>query len=60
MLAAQQELARAQADRLRILAPFDGIAGIRSINVGDYLKDGADIVNIEDLDAILVDYLDYH
>ncbi len=53
---AKLALARAQADRLRILAPFDGIAGIRSINVGDYLKDGADIVNIEDLDAILVDY----
>lgn len=53
---AKLALARAQADRLRILAPFDGIAGLRSINVGDYLKDGADIVNIEDLDAILVDY----
>jgi membrane fusion protein (multidrug efflux system) len=53
---AKLALARAQADRLRILAPFDGVAGLRSINVGDYLKDGADIVNIEDLDAILVDY----
>ena len=53
---AKLSLARAQADRLRILAPFDGVAGIRNINVGDYLKDGADIVNIEDLDAILVDY----
>jgi membrane fusion protein (multidrug efflux system) len=29
---------------------------MRGISVGDYLKDGADIVNIEDLDAILVDY----
>jgi membrane fusion protein, multidrug efflux system len=26
------------------------------VNVGDYLKDGADIVNIEDIDAIYVDF----
>ena len=26
------------------------------VNVGDYLKDGADIVNIEDIEAIFVDY----
>lgn len=53
---AKLALARAQADRLRILAPFDGMTGIRNVSVGDYLKDGADIVNIEDLDAILVDF----
>ena len=34
---------------MRIVAPFDGVAGIRSINLGDYVKDGADLVNIEDL-----------
>jgi membrane fusion protein (multidrug efflux system) len=53
---AKLALAQATADRLRILAPFDGIAGIRNINVGDYLKDGAEIVNIEDLEAIFVDF----
>jgi membrane fusion protein (multidrug efflux system) len=53
---AKLALAQATAARLRILAPFDGIAGIRSVNVGDYLKDGADIVNIEDLEAIFVDF----
>ncbi|MEO8656515.1 MAG: efflux RND transporter periplasmic adaptor subunit, partial [Ramlibacter sp.] len=53
---AKLSLARATAARLRILAPFDGIAGIRNISVGDYLKDGADIVNIEDIDAIYVDF----
>jgi membrane fusion protein (multidrug efflux system) len=53
---AKLSLARATAARLRILAPFDGIAGIRNISVGDYLKDGADIVNIEDMDAIFVDF----
>ncbi|MBB6562426.1 membrane fusion protein (multidrug efflux system) [Acidovorax soli] len=53
---AKLALAQATASRLRILAPFDGIAGIRGVNVGDYLKDGADIVNVEDLDAVYVDF----
>ena len=53
---AKLALAQATANRLKILAPFDGIAGIRQVNVGDYLKDGADIVNVEDIDAIFVDF----
>ena len=53
---AKLSLAEATAARLKIVAPFDGITGIRSVNVGDYLKDGADIVNIEDLDALYVDF----
>ena len=53
---AKLSLAKATAARLKIVAPFDGIAGIRLVNVGDYLKDGADIVNIEDIDAIYVDF----
>ena len=53
---AKLSLARAMAARLKIVAPFDGIAGIRLVNVGDYLKDGADIVNIEDIDVLYVDF----
>ena len=53
---AKLALAQATAARLKIVAPFDGIVGIRQVNVGDYLKDGADIVNIEDMEAIFVDY----
>jgi membrane fusion protein (multidrug efflux system) len=53
---ARLSLAHATAARLRILAPFDGITGIRTVNVGDYLKDGADVVNIEDMDAVFVDF----
>ena len=55
---AQAKLALAQAtlQRLKVLAPFDGTAGFRQINVGDYLKDGADMVNIEDIDAVLLDF----
>lgn len=53
---AKLALAQATAARLRIVAPFDGIAGIRNVNVGDYLKDGTDIVNLEDIDTVYVDY----
>lgn len=53
---ARLSLAKATAARLKIIAPFDGIAGIRLVNPGDYLKDGADIVNIEDIDAVFVDF----
>ncbi len=53
---AKLALAEATVARLKLVAPFDGVAGIRGVNVGDYLKDGADIVNIEDLDALYVDF----
>ena len=53
---AQVALSKAQLARMRVLAPFDGTAGIRSVNVGDYLKDGADVVNIEDLSALVVEF----
>ena len=53
---AKLALARVTAARLKLLAPFDGIAGIRNVSVGDYLKDGADVVNIEDMDAVFVDF----
>ena len=55
---AQAKLALAQAtlQRLKVLAPFDGTAGLRQINVGDYLKDGTDMVNVEDIEAVLLDF----
>jgi membrane fusion protein (multidrug efflux system) len=53
---AQVALSQAQLARMRIVAPFDGVAGIRSINLGDYVKDGADLVNIQDLSQVLVDF----
>lgn len=53
---AKLALSQATAARLKIRAPFDGITGIRTVNVGDYLKDGGDIVNIEDITAVFVDF----
>jgi membrane fusion protein, multidrug efflux system len=53
---AQVALAQAQLARMKIIAPFDGVAGIRVAHVGDYLKDGADIVMLEDLSSLWVDF----
>ena len=53
---AKLALAQASAARLQIVAPFDGTTGIRNVHVGDYLKEGADIVNLEDIDALYVDF----
>jgi membrane fusion protein, multidrug efflux system len=53
---AQVSLARAQLSRLAILSPFDGVVGIRSVAVGDYVKDGADLVSLEDRSRMWVDF----
>ncbi len=53
---AQVALAQAQLMRMSIVAPFAGLAGIRVVNIGDYVKDGADLVNVEDVSAMVVDF----
>jgi membrane fusion protein (multidrug efflux system) len=53
---AQLALAQARLARMRIVAPFDGTLGIRQVNPGDYVKDGADLVNLEDTRSLYVDY----
>jgi membrane fusion protein (multidrug efflux system) len=51
---AQVAVAQAQLARMQVLAPFDGTVGLRAVDVGDYVKDGADLVNIEDLSSLMV------
>lgn len=53
---AQVTLARAQVARMKVLAPFDGTAGLRAVDVGDYVKDGADLVNLENLGSLRVQF----
>lgn len=53
---AQVALAQAQLARMKVLAPFDGTVGLKMVDVGDYVKDGADIVNLEDLSALTVQF----
>jgi membrane fusion protein (multidrug efflux system) len=53
---AQVALSRAQLARMQVRAPFDGVMGIRLVNVGDYVKDGSDLVGIEDTSTMWVDF----
>ncbi len=53
---AQVAVTQAQLQRMAVLAPFDGIVGIRLVNIGDYVKDGADMVQIEDVSSVWVDF----
>ena len=50
------EEARALIARKTILAPFDGILGIRQINVGQYLNAGVPIVPLESSGPIYVEF----
>jgi membrane fusion protein (multidrug efflux system) len=47
---------QATIDRKTIRAPFSGSVGIRQINVGQYLKSGDPIVQLESLDPIYVNF----
>jgi len=53
---AQVALSCARWERMRIVAPFSGTVGLRTINIGDFVKDGADMVNLEDLTQLYVDF----
>ena len=53
---AQLALSQARLSRMALLAPFDGTVGIRLVNVGDFVKDGADLVNLEDISSLYVDF----
>ena len=49
-------LAEAKFAKTEIHAPFTGVIGLRSVSVGDYVKEGADIVNLEAIDPLKVDF----
>ena len=55
---AQAKLALAQAtlDKMTLRAPFSGVVGIRQVSVGDYIKEGVELVNIEDTRSMKVDF----
>lgn len=53
---AQVALATARMQRMRITAPFNGTVGLRSINLGQYVGDGDDLVNLEDTSLLTVDF----
>ncbi len=50
------QLAEAKVGRMRIKAPFNGMVGLRNVSVGDYVKEGQDLINIEDIGTLRVDF----
>lgn len=49
-------LAQARLDKTQLRAPYDGVLGLRQVSPGDYLSAGQDIVNLEVLDPLKVDF----
>lgn len=49
-------LAQAKLDKMTIRAPFTGVAGLRSISVGDYVNQGQDLAPLEAIDPLKVDF----
>ncbi len=53
---ASAQLAEAKLAKMDLRAPFSGVIGLRSVSVGDYVKEGADLVNLESIDPLKVDF----
>lgn len=50
------QLAKAQLEKLTLTAPFDGVLGLRKVSVGDMVAAGKDIVNLEAIDTLKLDF----
>ena len=53
---ASLSLAQARLAKTEIKAPFSGLIGLRQVSVGDYVKEGADLVNLESVDPLKLDF----
>jgi membrane fusion protein (multidrug efflux system) len=49
-------LAQAMLDKTVIAAPFDGVLGLRSVSVGQYLEPGDPIFKLEQIDPLKLDF----
>jgi membrane fusion protein (multidrug efflux system) len=54
---ALRERDRVRLAKTRLLAPFDGVLGLRSVSVGDYVAPGQALVNLESLEPIRLDFM---
>ncbi|HEX8311832.1 MAG TPA: efflux RND transporter periplasmic adaptor subunit [Chthoniobacteraceae bacterium] len=53
---AENQLAQAQLAKTKIVAPFDGVAGLRQVSVGTYLTPGTPICTFQDISALKIDF----
>ncbi len=49
-------LARARLAQTVVRAPFSGVAGISKIDVGAYVSAGRDLVSLDDIDRVKIDF----
>jgi membrane fusion protein (multidrug efflux system) len=50
------KLSEARLEKYALLAPFDGVIGLRKVSIGDFVNAGADLVNLEQIDPLKVDF----
>src|SRR5690606_16055325 len=55
VLEAKLELAQARLSKTSIRAPFAGVLGLRNVSPGDYVREGDDLVTLEDVSQMKVD-----
>ena len=53
---AQRQENEARASKTEIRAPFSGIVGLRQVSAGAYLKAGEDIVRLDKIDVMKLDF----
>ena len=49
-------LAEAKLRKTEIRAPFSGIIGLRAVSTGDYVREGQDMVTLQAIDPLKVDF----
>lgn len=54
-LARQSEI-RARLDKSTVLAPFEGVAGLRQVSPGAYVKAGQDVARLEGIGTLKLDF----
>ncbi|RPH61551.1 MAG: efflux RND transporter periplasmic adaptor subunit [Burkholderiales bacterium] len=55
VLEARLKLAEARLAKSSIRAPFSGVLGLRNVSAGDFVKEGAELVTLEDVSRMKVD-----
>lgn len=53
---ARIQLAQAKLAQSAIMAPFNGVVGLRSVSVGDYVPVGKQLITLTNIDPIKVDF----
>jgi membrane fusion protein (multidrug efflux system) len=52
----QMRLRAARLEQYKVIAPFDGLIGIRDVSVGSYVQQGADLITVVKLNPMKVDF----